>query len=102
MGTLPPIPPRFFALRQDLGRRKSIRSPPHPGPKIGTRVASPQSSVFRFGIAQFIDTLGFSAVTMSTYRTRETSQVIENMERETGIEPATSSLGSRCSIENKE
>jgi hypothetical protein len=30
------------------------------------------------------------------------SQVIENMERETGIEPATSSLGIRRSFENKE
>jgi hypothetical protein len=30
------------------------------------------------------------------------SQVIENMERETGIEPATSSLGKRSSVENKE
>jgi len=32
----------------------------------------------------------------------KSSQVIENMERETGIEPATSSLGKRSSIENKE
>ena len=47
-GDSAPTPPRFFALRQDVGRRKSIRSPPHPGPKIGARVASPQSSVFRF------------------------------------------------------
>jgi hypothetical protein len=30
----------------------------------------------------------------------EHSQVIENMERETGIEPATSSLGIFVSIEN--
>jgi hypothetical protein len=29
-------------------------------------------------------------------------QVIENMERETGIEPATSSLGNRVSFVNKE
>ena len=29
------------------------------------------------------------------------SQVIENMERETGIEPATSSLGKRSSVVNK-
>jgi hypothetical protein len=32
----------------------------------------------------------------------EEAQVIENMERETGIEPATSSLGKGTSIENKE
>jgi hypothetical protein len=32
----------------------------------------------------------------------EHSQVIEKMERETGIEPATSSLGKRSSVENKE
>jgi hypothetical protein len=32
----------------------------------------------------------------------KSSQVIENMERETGIEPATSSLGKRSSVENKE
>jgi hypothetical protein len=51
MGDSAPIPPRFFALRQDVGRRKSIQFPPYPGPKIGARVASPQSSVFRFGIA---------------------------------------------------
>src|SRR4051794_5415438 len=37
-----PYPPRFFALRQDLGRRKSIQLLPHPGPKIGARVASPR------------------------------------------------------------
>ena len=30
------------------------------------------------------------------------SQVIENMERETGLEPATSSLGIRSSFDNKE
>jgi hypothetical protein len=29
-------------------------------------------------------------------------QVIEKMERETGLEPATSSLGKRLSIDNKE
>jgi len=28
--------------------------------------------------------------------------VIDSMERETGFEPVTSSLGSRCSIDNKE
>jgi hypothetical protein len=30
------------------------------------------------------------------------SQVVEKMERETGFEPATSSLGRRLSIDNKE
>jgi hypothetical protein len=32
----------------------------------------------------------------------KTSQVIENMERETGIEPATSSLGIQLAFVNKE
>jgi hypothetical protein len=51
IGDSAPIPPRFFALRQDVGLRKSIQFPPYPGPKIGARVASPQSSIFRFGMA---------------------------------------------------
>jgi hypothetical protein len=46
----------------------------------------------------------FRLVTSKTrYRaTADVSEVIENMERETGIEPSTSSLGKRRSFENKE
>jgi hypothetical protein len=32
-GQLYPHAPEIVCLRQDLGRQKSIRSPPHPGPK---------------------------------------------------------------------
>jgi len=35
-------------------------------------------------------------------RKQESAQVVDNKERETGIEPATSSLGNWRSIENKE
>jgi hypothetical protein len=34
--------------------------------------------------------------------TANSSEVIEKMERETGFEPATSSLGKRLSIDNKD
>ena len=47
---------------------------------------------------------GFTAINAlkGRYAGRDIMQIIENMERETGLEPATSSLGTCTAFENKQ